>query len=144
VNIIQNNTQVFRHSLTKGLLVTLGIAVGIEISGIIHQNYLKIFSLEYALVFFGCFLLAAFATWITTSRKYQVKLDDMGMQIISEETSRSFRWDEVKTLHRPNFLRDWWTFTLKQGGKVKLMVAGVDKSQRIALAREINNRFTLR
>jgi hypothetical protein len=144
VNIIQNNTQVIRHSLTKALLITLGILAGIEISGIIHQNYLKIFSLEYALVFLGCFLLAAFAAWITTSRKYQINLDDFGMQIINEEVSTTFRWDEVKALHRPNLMKDWWTFNLKQGGKVKLVVAGIDKPQRIALAREINNRFTLR
>jgi hypothetical protein len=142
--IIQKKMQVIRHSLTKALLITVGIAAGSEISGMIHQNYFKIFNLEYALVFSICFLVSAFIVWITASRNYQIQLDNKGIQIVNEAATQSFQWDEVKKLSRPNLLRACWTFSLKQGGKIKLLAGRFDKPQRIALAREINNRFTLR
>jgi hypothetical protein len=142
--IVQQKIQVIRLSLTKAFLITFGLVAGIEISGILHQNYLKIFTWEYAVVFLLCFLASAFMVWVTTSRNYQIHIDDRGLQIVDETTTQSFQWDEVKKLQRPNLLRDWWAFHLKQGGKLKLLAGRLDKPQRLALTREINNRFTLR
>jgi len=46
--IIQEKSQVIRYALTHVLVVSSSVAVCLEISGILHQNTLKIFTCEYA------------------------------------------------------------------------------------------------
>ena len=137
--IKQNKSQVIRYSLTNSLTATLAIALGMEISGVIHQNYLKIFASEYALVLSICFVVSAFLLWITSSRKYQIKLDEEGVQIIDEENSRSFNWDEVKNIYHPTLIKHWWSFELNQGEKIKLRINKFSSQQQTALTIEINN-----
>jgi hypothetical protein len=123
------------------LSVTLAVALGTEISGIIHQNYLKIFTAEYAFVFSICFVVSAFFLWITSSRNYQIKLDEKGMQIVDEEISKSLSWDEVKNVYRPTLLKHWWSFELNQGDKIKLPIKKFTKLQQKDLEKEISKFF---
>ena len=139
----QDKGPVVRYSLTNALTVTLAIALGMEISGIIHQNYLKIFTSEYAVVLSISFFISVFLLWLTSSRNYEIKIDENGVQIIDEENSRSINWDDVKKLHPPTFFRHWWLFELKQGEKVKLLVHRFSRQQRFSLASEINKCSTL-
>jgi hypothetical protein len=139
--IRQNKSQVIRYSLIYSLTVTLAVALGTEISGIIHQNYLKIFTPEYALVFFICFVVSAFLLWITSPRNYQIKLDEKGIQIINEEISRSLNWDEVKNIYHPTLLKHWWSLELNQGDRIKLPINRFTKLQQIELKKQINEFF---
>jgi len=116
----QTRSQRYKHAIVQSLMVTLAVALGIEISGILHHDYWKVFTFEYALVFSVCFILASLYTWLNTCNDLAFMVNKKGVAIHSNQANHAFTWGDVVKLKRPTLITPWWIFKLKDGNKFKV------------------------
>jgi len=136
--IKQKRSQRYKHAIVQSFIVTFAVALGIEISGILHQDYWKVFTLEYVLVFSACFIFAWLYNWLNTSSDMEFMVNKRGVAILHNQVNRSFSWQDVANLKRPSLLTPWWRFTLKNGNNIKIQTACFKKVDLRAFEIEIN------
>jgi len=139
--IKQKRSQRYKHAMVQSFIVTLAVALGIEIAGIIQQDYWKVFTLEYTLVFSACFILASFYSWLNTRSNLECMVNKKGVAILRDQVNHAFSWRDVVKLKRPSLLTPRWIFKLKDGNKFKVQATLFSKSDLRAFKLEINKHF---
>jgi len=135
--IKQTKSQVIRYSFTNAFIVTFAVVLGTVLSGIFHQDYLKIFTLEYAIVFMSGFFAAAFLLWLTAKNNLEINVDESGLTMKYDQEKDSFSWNEVDNIKRPSLLFPRWLFLLKKGNSIKVQVNIFSQSQSRSLNKKI-------
>lgn len=113
---IQRNQRI----AAKTLYVTLGVACGSEIYGILHQQDLRILTMEYSIVYATSFVLAYTFVWLTAKRNVQISATQTGLEISHDEDVVRFAWIDVKRIKQPAILRRYWLFELKNTKRIKI------------------------
>ena len=137
----QKRSQRYKHAIVYSFIVTLAVALGIEISGILHQDYGKVFTLEYALVFSACFVLASFYSWSNTCSDLEFMINEKGVAIRRNQVNHTFSWGDVVKVKRPTLLTPWYIFKLKDGNQFKVQKALFSKADLNAFKQVINKHF---
>jgi hypothetical protein len=137
MNIKQTNAKRLKYATVNSLIVTFSVAIGSAISGIINNNYMKIFTLEYVIVFVICFITAAFFIWLMSKKNLEIDVNDNGMAINYDQGNQKFAWSDVEKIKRPSLLAPWWRFDLKGGKQIKVQTTVFDKPDSEALEQEI-------
>jgi len=133
----QTKYQVIRYSFTNAFIATFAIVLGTVLSGIFHQDYIKIFTFEYAIVFISGFFAAAFLIWLTAKRDLEINIDKCGLTVKYNQENNTFSWNDVANIKRPSLLFPRWLFLLKKGNAIKVQINIFNKSQSRLLNMEI-------
>ncbi|MGD8593870.1 MAG: hypothetical protein PVF82_13610 [Gammaproteobacteria bacterium] len=116
----QSTTQRNQQVAARALYATLGIACGSEIYGLFHQQYLRILTVEYGLLYATSFVLAFTYVWLTAKRNVQISVTQAGLEISHDEDVVRFAWQEVKQTKQPAAWRRHWLFELNNTRKIKI------------------------
>jgi hypothetical protein len=116
----QNTAQRNRRITARALYATLGVACGSEIYGLFHQQYLRILTVEYGLLYATSFVLAFTYVWLTAKRNVQISVTQAGLEISHDEDVVHFAWHDVKQAKQPAIWRRHWLFELKNTRKIKI------------------------
>ncbi|KPJ91655.1 MAG: hypothetical protein AMJ53_11160 [Gammaproteobacteria bacterium SG8_11] len=116
----QSPTQRNQRIAAKALYATIGVACGSEIYGLLHQQSLRILTLEYGLLYATSFVLAFTFVWLTAKRNVQIAITKYGVEISHDEDFVRFGWYEVKRIKPPLMLRRSWLFELKNTKRIKI------------------------
>lgn len=123
----------------KTLYIILMIAVAVEVYGILYDNdYLKVFTLEYGIVFVAGFVLAFTFVWLTAKRNIRILISNSYLEISHDEDTIRIAWRDVKKIKQPSLLRSHWLFELKQGRTIRIPENYFSKKQRKQLKTYIN------
>lgn len=104
----------------KALYATLGIACGSEIYGLLDQQYLRILTIEYNIVYATSFVLSFTFVWLTAKRNVQISIAHTGLEISHDEDAIQFSWNDVTRLKQPTILQRHWLFELKNTKRIKI------------------------
>lgn len=127
--IQQSTAQRNQRIAANALYATIGLACGSELYGVFHQQYLRILTLEYSIVYATSFVLAYTFAWLTAKRNVQISITQSGMEISHDEDGIRFAWHEVKRVKQPAVLRRHWLFELTNSKKVKVSTHYFTKKQ---------------
>jgi hypothetical protein len=131
----QSATQRNHRIAARALYATLGVACGGEIYGLLHQQYLRILTIEYSLLYATSFVLAFTFVWLTAKRNVQISITHAGLEISHDEDVIRFTWHDVKRAKRPAMWRRYWLFELNNTRKIKIATHYFSRKQ----VRQFNN-----
>lgn len=113
----------------RALYATLGVACGIEIYAMLHEQTPRVLTLEYILVYATGFVLAFTFVWLTAKRNLRISISQMGVEMSHDEDMVRFAWHELKHAAKPNVLRRHWLFELNNAKRIKISTRYFSRKQ---------------
>jgi hypothetical protein len=125
----QSASQRNQRIAARALYATVGVACGNEIYGILHQQELRILTIEYGIVYAASFVLAFTFIWLTAKRNVQISITRAGLEISHDEDVVRFSWHDVKRAKQPAVLQRYWLFELKNTKRIKISTQYFSRTQ---------------